>query len=229
MTEKEVEFDFGRRARLGLSEAVLCAGKSPAQIEYIASLSVDRDEALLLTRLDTQTFNELSAGCRDRIDFDAVSGTGIIGMREAPMGPASVAVVAAGSSDVSVVREATRTLAFHGQAADEIIDIGVAGLWRVLDKHEQLDGYPVVIVVAGMDGALFSVLGGLVGGAVIAVPTATGYGAARGGRTALNAALASCAPGVVAVNIGNGYGAACAAVRVLGAGRAAGAGTEGAS
>lgn len=215
MTEKEVEFDFGRRARLGLSEAVLCAGKSPAQIEYIASLSVDRDEALLLTRLDAQTFKALSPACRECMDFDAVSGTGIVGVKTAPEGPASVAVVAAGSSDVSVVREATRTLAFYGQAADEIIDIGVAGLWRVLDKHEQLDDYPVVIVVAGMDGALFSVLGGLIGGAVIAVPTSTGYGAARGGRTALDSALTSCAPGVVAVNIDNGYGAACAALRVL--------------
>ncbi|MEE8271940.1 MAG: AIR carboxylase family protein, partial [Alphaproteobacteria bacterium] len=87
--------------------------------------------------------------------------------------------------------------------------------WRVLSHEQELRGFSVVIVVAGMDGALFSVLGGLVGGVVIAVPTSTGYGAARGGRCALESALASCAPGIVAVNIDNGYGGACAAVRVL--------------
>jgi hypothetical protein len=112
-----------------------------------------------------------------------------------------------------------RTLAFHGELADEIHDVGVAGLWRIMERHEQLTSYRAVIVVAGMDGALFSVVGGLVGGVVIAVPTATGYGAAHGGTTALHAALASCAPGVVVVNVGNGYGGACAALRVLGAAR----------
>lgn len=215
MTKKEVTFDFERRDRIGLSEAVLCEGKSPAQIEYIISLFLDRDEALLLTRLGESVFRELSAACRDHIDFDVVSGTGMIGSRTLPDEPASVAVVAAGSSDIAVVREASRTLAFYGECADEFVDIGVAGLWRLLEKQEKLQKYKVVIVVAGMDGALFSVLGGLVGGVVIAVPAATGYGTSYDGKTALHSALASCAPGVVAVNIGNGYGAACAALRVL--------------
>lgn len=219
MTKREVQIDFERQARIGLSEAVLCEGKSPAQIEYIVSLLIDRDETLLLTRLSARTFDELSVACRDRIDFDVVSGTGIIGAQASPDGPASVAVVAAGSSDIAIVREASRTLAFYGESADEFIDIGVAGLWRVLEKREKLGEYSVLIVVAGMDGALFSVLGGLVGSVVIAVPAATGYGTSHAGTTALHAALASCAPGVVAVNIGNGYGAACAALRVLRAAR----------
>ena len=219
MTAKEVEIDFGRRTRIGLSEAVLCEGKSPAQIEYIVSLSIDRDEALLLTRLGEKTFQELSADCRANIDFDVVSGTGILGTQTSPDNPASVAIVSAGSSDIAVVREASRTLAFYGEPSDEFIDIGVAGLWRVLEKQERLSEYSAVIVVAGMDGALFSVLGGLVGGVVIAVPAATGYGTSDAGKTALHSALASCAPGVVAVNIGNGYGAACAALRVLRAAR----------
>jgi NCAIR mutase (PurE)-related protein len=127
-----------------------------------------------------------------------------------------VAVVTAGTSDLPVAHEALRTLAFYGLPARAIADVGVAGLWRLLRHEDELRRYPAVIVVAGMEGALFSVVGGLVRGVVIAVPTSTGYGAARGGETALHAALASCAPGVVVVNIDNGYGAACAAIRVLG-------------
>lgn len=215
MSEKEVQFDFARYGRIGLSEAVLCEGKSAGQIEHIVDLFRERGEPLLLTRLPPELHASLAADCRERLDFDAVSRTAIVGDCPPARGPARVGVVAAGSSDVSVVREASRTLAFHGEAADEFIDIGVAGLWRVLDRREQLNSYAAVIVVAGMDGALFSVVGGLVGSAVIAVPTATGYGAAQGGTTALNAALASCAPGVVVVNIGNGYGGACAALRIL--------------
>lgn len=215
MPHREVKFDFPRRARIGLSEAVLCEGKSVSQIEHIVSLADERSEPLLLTRLSPETFGALGKKYRRDMDFDSVSRTGIIGPCGSPNGPAAVAIVAAGSSDVAVVREAARTLAFHGEAADEFIDVGVAGLWRVVEKHEQLNMYRAVIVVAGMDGALFSVIGGLVGGVVIAVPTATGYGAARGGTTALYSALASCAPGVVVVNVGNGYGGACAALRVL--------------
>jgi NCAIR mutase (PurE)-related protein len=215
MVHKEVKFDFARRARIGISEAVLCEGKSVSQIEHIVSLADESGEPLLLTRMSSDVFGGLSDKYRRRIDFDAVSRTGVLGPVRAPSGPAAVAVVSAGSSDVAVVREAARTLAFHGEAADVIMDIGVAGLWRVMERQKELDAYRAIIVVAGMDGALFSVMGGLVGGVVIAVPTATGYGAANGGMTALFAALASCAPGVVVVNVGNGYGGACAALRVL--------------
>lgn len=215
MTDNEVEFDFDRSTRIGLSEAVFCEGKTATQIEHIVSLAVDRNERLLLTRLNPDVFASLGETRRSCIDFDALSRTGIVGSCPTPTLPAAVAIAAAGSSDIDVVREASRTLAFHGSAADEFIDIGVAGLWRVTEKREQLNGYAAVIVVAGMDGALFSVMGGLIGSAVIAVPTATGYGTAYGGRTALHSALASCAPGIVVVNIGNGYGGACAALRVL--------------
>lgn len=215
MVDKEVQFDFARRARIGLGEAVFCEGKTVAQIEHIAASASDRGEALLLTRLSAEIHSELDDRFRRGMDFDPVSRTAIFGPFQPPAGPAEVAVVSAGSSDVAVVREASRTLAFHGAPADVIMDIGVAGLWRVMEKREQLDGYRVVIVVAGMDGALFSVVGGLVGGVVIAVPTATGYGAAHDGVTALHSALASCAPGVVVVNVGNGFGGACAALRVL--------------
>ena len=212
---QDVKFDFGRRERIGIAEAVLCAGKSVAQIEHIMDLSESRRASLLMTRLARRTFARIGERHRGRIDYDPDSRTGIVGPVPPPSTPARVAVVAAGTSDASVAREAARTLAFHGAAAELIMDVGVAGLWRLLDRHAELERYRALIVVAGMDGALFSVIGGLVPGVVIAVPTATGYGAARGGRTALHAALASCAPGIVAVNVGNGYGAACAALRIL--------------
>jgi NCAIR mutase (PurE)-related protein len=114
-----------------------------------------------------------------------------------------------------VAREASRTLRHAGEASVSFDDLGVAGLWRILEKESELRTYPVVIVVAGMDGALFGVIGGLVPGTIIAVPTSVGYGAARHGETALAVALANCAPGIVTVNIDNGYGAACAALRIL--------------
>jgi NCAIR mutase (PurE)-related protein len=124
-------------------------------------------------------------------------------------------VVGAGTSDMSVCREAVRALGYHGIKASEIYDVGVAGLWRLMERVPEIVRHPVVIAVAGMDAALVSVLGGLVPGLVIAVPTSVGYGMAKGGETALRAALVSCAPGVAVVNIDNGYGAACAALRAL--------------
>ena len=128
-----------------------------------------------------------------------------------------VAIVAAGTSDMPVVREAWRTLRYYGHEATTIVDVGVAGLWRLTERIDEIRSHPIVIVVAGMEAALASVLGGLVGGAVICVPTSVGYGVAKGGRAALDAILASCSPGLVVCNIDNGYGAACAALRILGA------------
>lgn len=215
MSHDEFVFDHARHKRIGLSEAVLCEGKSSSQIEHVIDLAVSRSEPLLLTRLSSSAFEALQPSCQKLMDFDEVSRTAIVGRYPNAMGPARTAIVSAGSSDLPVVREASRTLEFHGQNSDIIVDVGVAGLWRILERQEQLHSYPAVIVVAGMDGALFSVVGGLVAGVIIAVPTATGYGTAHAGTTALHSALASCAPGVVAVNVGNGYGAACAALRVL--------------
>jgi NCAIR mutase (PurE)-related protein len=126
-----------------------------------------------------------------------------------------VAIVAAGTSDSGVAREAARTLRHAGVEATLITDVGVAGLWRLMERIEEICRHPVVIAVAGMDAALASVLGGLVPGVLVAVPTSVGYGASEAGRTALNAMLASCASGIVVCNIDNGYGAAAAALRVM--------------
>jgi NCAIR mutase (PurE)-related protein len=123
--------------------------------------------------------------------------------------------VAAGTSDQQVATEAARTLEFSGVETNTIVDVGVAGIWRLEARLDEIRAADIVIAVAGMDAAIVSVLGGLVGAPIIAVPTSVGYGVAAGGTTALNSALASCAQGVAVMNIDNGFGAACAAIRML--------------
>ncbi len=210
--------DEERTGRIGFGEAVFCAGKSVAQIASILSAA---KAPMLLTRLEPERFAELPATQRDLLDYDPLSRTAFSGAPAALAGPARIAIVTAGTSDLPVAREAARTLAFNGHDATLIADVGVAGLWRLMRRLETLRSVPVLIVAAGMDAALPSVIGGLVAGVIIAVPTSVGYGVAAGGHTALNAILASCAPGIVTVNIDNGYGAACAAMRVLGMGSGA--------
>ena len=216
----EFEFDWQRGARTGVPEAVLCGAKSPAQIGFIVGQARARGARLLLTRLEPGAFAGLDEDARAGLDYDPLSHTAVLG-GPVPTVAGAVAVVAAGTSDLPVAREAARTLAFSGHEALLIADVGVAGLWRLMARIEEIRTCRVVIAVAGMEGALFSVLGGLVSAPVIAVPSSVGYGVSEGGRAALHSALASCAPGVVAVNIDNGFGAACAALKMLGA-RAAG-------
>jgi NCAIR mutase (PurE)-related protein len=217
----DVRMDWGRGARTGVAEAVLCSGKSDGQLREIISLAQAKGHRLLLTRLEYARWRALDGVLRAALDYDAVSRTAVVG-GYLSQSVSSIGIVAAGTSDMPVVLEAYRTLAFAGHTATIIADVGVAGLWRLLDQREVLVGFRVIIAVAGMEGALFSVIAGLVRAPVIAVPTsAAGYGVARGGRAALNAALASCAPGVVVVNIDNGFGAATAALKVLGLGEGA--------
>ena len=204
----DVILDLGRERRIGLPEAIFCERKSAAQLAAIVEAAPAR---LLLTRLSPEQHAALPAV----LDYDPVSRTAFLGDCPEPAGPARVAIVTAGSSDLPVAAEAQRSLRFHGLATERFVDVGVAGLWRLLERRDRLAEFPVVIAVAGMEGALFSVLGGLIGGVLIAVPCSNGYGVAAGGQAALTSALASCAPGVVTVNIDNGYGAACAAVRAL--------------
>lgn len=215
MAEAEFILDWDRQSRTGLGEAVYCAGKPIALIEEILRSARAGDKRLLLTRLSAARHAELAADLRAALDYDAPSGTATLGPTLAATRP-GVGIVCAGASDLPVAREAARALAFHGFAAPLTSDVGVAGLWRLLERIEGLRAHRVIIAVAGMEGALFSVLGGLVGALVIAVPTSVGYGVAAEGKAALAAALASCAPGVVTVNVDNGYGAACAAIKILG-------------
>ncbi|QYK41725.1 MAG: nickel pincer cofactor biosynthesis protein LarB [Paracoccaceae bacterium] len=212
--------DFGREDRTGVPEVVLASGKTAEQIARIVETVLDADGRMLITRLDPA-----KAGALHRfgthLRFDPESHTAEIGTPPAVASRPSVAVVAAGTSDLRVAREAVRSLAFLGEGALLVADVGVAGLWRLTERLDAIRSCPVAIAVAGMEGALFSVLAGLVRAPVIAVPTSVGYGVAEGGRAALSSALASCAPGVVVVNIDNGFGAAAAAVKILNAARPA--------
>jgi NCAIR mutase (PurE)-related protein len=206
--------DWERDRRTGVAEAVLCGSKSTAQIAGICDSAMRSGRRLLLTRLDEDAFAALPPATRKALDYDPLSHTAFIGgaVRTQPSG---VAIVAAGTSDMLVAREAARTLAFYGLGSLMVADVGVAGLWRLMERIEEIRQNRIVIAVAGMEGALFSVLAGLITAPLIAVPSSAGYGIAEGGRTALHSALASCAPGVVTVNIDNGFGAATAAIKML--------------
>jgi len=212
----EFRLDWERAGRCGTSEAVLCEPKSAAQIDAIVAHASELDRRLLLTRLAPRKFARLAEPSQTALDYDEPTRTAILGGPPATTRTGRVAIVCGGTSDVAVAGEALRTLAFEGEAATLLADVGVAGLWRLTERLEEIRRHRVVIAVAGMEGALFSVLGGLVPCAVIAVPTSVGYGVSKGGRTALHAALASCASGLAVVNIDNGFGAAHAALRILG-------------
>jgi hypothetical protein len=217
-----VRLDLARTERIGLPEALFCEGKDDTHIVTILDLVAADGGSMLLTRLAESTVAVLPASHRDRLDYDPLSRTGWYGPVSAPAnstdgdtGTVEVAVVTGGTSDLRVSREVVRTLGYHGVAVTEITDVGVAGIWRLAERLDEIRRHRIVVAVAGMDAAMVSVLGGLVGGVVIAVPTSTGYGAARNGETALGSSLSSCAPGVLVCNIDNGYGAACAVLRIL--------------
>lgn len=211
----DIQFDWQRGERCGVAEAVLCEGKTTNQINQIIEQANEQSVSLLLTRLDNETADALTNSAAHRLDYEEQSRTAILNNGLPDPEPTDALIVTAGSSDMPVAIEAQRTLRFHGLDVSVIADCGVAGLWRLTEKLDRLRSAPVIIAVAGMEGALFPVLGGMVPGIVIAVPRSTGYGVAAGGKTALNTALASCAPGVVSVNIDNGFGAAGAMLKIL--------------
>ena len=209
---KEARLDWDRASRTGVPEAIYCEGKTASQINAILAEARAKDRSLFLTRLDAEKASVLET----EVDYDASSQTAVLGDMPAAT-DLGVAIVAAGTSDCKVAYEAQRTLAFSGVSADLHIDIGVAGLWRLTECAAQLQDKRIVIACAGFEAALFSVLAGLIKAPIIAVPTSVGFGVGAGGQAALSSALASCAPGVLTVNIDNGFGAACAALKILNA------------
>lgn len=215
MPTSEVMLDFQRGERIGFDEAILCQGKTTEHLTEILAAARARSVPFLLTRLSKDQLDALSQTDRDALDYEPLSRTAYFGKPKPQAGPTRVAVLAAGTSDAHVTREIQRTLGWSGVPSTLFADVGVAGLWRLLNRLEAIREHSIAIVVAGMDAALPTVVGGLFGGVIIGVPTSTGYGVAEGGHTALHSMLASCSPGVVTLNIDNGYGAACAAMRVL--------------
>jgi NCAIR mutase (PurE)-related protein len=211
---KEHQLDWQRAERTGFGETIYCREKTVAQIESIIMDAQSRGAAFLFTRLAAEKLADLSDGARSFLDYEPLSETAFLQKHPLHL-PGCVALVSAGTSDMNVVGEAARTLAFHEVKHQIFPDLGVAGLWRIQSRIAEVSACQVVIVVAGMEGALPTVVAGLVAVPVIAVPTSVGYGVATGGNTALNAMLASCASGMSVMNIDNGYGAACAALRIL--------------
>jgi len=215
MQSPDFKLDLSRQQRIGLDEAVFCGGKTSEQINNILQAVMQQEKSILLTHLTLPKLAGISENLKNQIDFDPISHTGFFSKPYPLSNDKNIAIISAGTSDAAIAVEAARTLTFFGHRAELIHDIGVAGLWRLLERLDEISKFPIIIVVAGMDGALPTVLGGLVSSAIIALPTSVGYGAAEAGRTALNAALSSCSSGIVVVNIDNGYGAACAAIRML--------------
>ncbi|MGH3412040.1 MAG: nickel pincer cofactor biosynthesis protein LarB [Marmoricola sp.] len=220
--DPELRLDLERRARTGLVEAVYAPGKTAQQCAAAVTGLLDGSDAgpVLLTRARPEQ--------RDRCLVSAPEGTvhdtgrdtdgtplSLVSWRHAARKVARLLVVTAGTSDLPVAREAVAVLAAYGCDPALVTDVGVAGLHRVLAHAERLADADAVMVVAGMEGALASVVSGLTAAPVVAVPTSTGYGAGLAGITALLGMHAGCSPGVTVVGIDNGFGAACAVLRVL--------------
>jgi pyridinium-3,5-biscarboxylic acid mononucleotide synthase len=205
--------DVDRERRTGDPEVVYGAGKTPEQVvrTLIALHERHPDRAILATRLDDAARAAVRTALPDA-DVDDVARAATLG--EVPTARGTVAVVSAGTSDGPVAAEAALTARVHGTAVDRIEDVGVAGLHRLLAVQDRLTTADCLVVVAGMEGALPSVVGGLTGVPLVAVPTSVGYGTGTGGLAAMMAMLNSCAPGIVVVNIDNGYGAGVHAARV---------------
>jgi len=202
--------DTHRHLRQGFPEVILGEGKTPAQIAAIAQRIAGGGHSLLVTRAHTDAFEAVRAVVPDATYHqDARAITASRG--EIAPGIGTVLVVCAGTSDLAVAEEAAVTAAVMGNTVDRLYDVGVAGIHRVLHEQARLRAARVLIVVAGMEGALPSVIAGLVEAPVVAVPTSVGYGASFGGIAALLGMLNSCANGVSVVNIDNGFGAACVA------------------
>jgi NCAIR mutase (PurE)-related protein len=202
--------DTHRELRQGFPEVILGLGKSPAQVAAIAERIVARGQTLLVTRATRDTFDAVctvAPGCEYREEARIIS----LKQSPAPAGVGTVLVACAGTSDLPVAEEAAVTADIMGNTVDRLYDVGVAGIHRLLLERSRLESARVVIVVAGMEGALPSVVAGLIQAPVVAVPTSVGYGASFGGIAALLGMLNSCANGVSVVNIDNGFGAACVA------------------
>lgn len=210
----DVTLDFDRESRLGFPEVVYGQHKSAAQLRRIVELHLELQKNLLVTRLQADKVPALLEAAPNALYHDEARTLSVVfSLPETLSG--KVGIVCAGTSDIPVVGEIEETLAFLGVQVESYKDVGVAGIQRLFGVLPQLRACDVVICVAGFEGALASVLGGLLPQPLIAVPTSVGYGVAEGGRAALNAMLASCANGITVVNIDNGYGAALAAVRIL--------------
>jgi len=202
--------DMHRALRKGFPEVIFGAGKTPKQVLGIAAKLLEREQRILITRITAEHARVLRKKFKTAIHH-AIARCVTIDKRPLPKRPGAIVVACAGTSDLPVAEEAAITAEIMGNRVDRIVDVGVPGLHRLLERLDIIQRASVVIVVAGMEGALPSVVAGLVSKPVIAVPTSVGYGASFGGLAALLGMLNSCGSGVTVVNIDNGFGAGYAA------------------
>jgi NCAIR mutase (PurE)-related protein len=201
--------DHHRSIRQGFAEVILGLGKTPSQIATIAAEIAGHGHPLLVTRADEAAWKAVEAAVPGA-EYHPVARA-ITLKRDVPQGAGTIALCSAGTSDIPVAEEAAVTAELMGNTVDRLYDVGIAGIHRIMKQRARLESARVIIVVAGMEGALPSVVAGMVSVPVIAVPTSIGYGASFGGVAALLGMLNSCANGVSVVNIDNGYGAGCIA------------------
>ena len=207
--------DFQRRSRLGVIEAIWGEHKTIEQISEILRKYQLESETALVTRLSKEKGEKLLVQFPSA-EFHEISGCLTMGdFVECSSSKEEVIILTGGTSDLKVASEAELALKLHGIKTKLIIDVGVAGLHRLLDRIDDIKLAKVVIACAGMEGALPTVLAGLIPRPIIGLPVSVGYGVSGGGRTAMEGMLASCAPGLLVVNIDNGYGAAMAAIRIM--------------
>lgn len=205
--------DHHRAIRTGFPEVVFCQGKTVEQIRSIIERLTARHVSIMATRAGEEVYRAL-AGLREDITYSSSARMILCGNPAPVRGTGAILVVTAGTSDIPVAEEAALTAEFMGNRVNRLFDVGVAGIHRLFGNIAQLQEASVVVVAAGMDGALPSIIGGLVSAPVIAVPTSVGYGASFGGIAALLTMLNSCAPGVLTVNIDNGFGAGYSAAMI---------------
>lgn len=208
------KIDHHRAERLGFPEVIYCTGKTPAQVQQIAARLFARNDRILATRADADTFAAVQAVLPEAQYHEVARVITITHSPLQPLYPGYIAILTGGTADLPVAEEAAVTLLTMGHAVERVYDVGVAGIHRLLAQQAIIDRSHVVIAVAGMEGALASVVAGLTDRPVIAVPTSTGYGANFGGLAPLLAMLNSCASGVSVVNIDNGFGAGYAAATI---------------
>lgn len=206
----EAVLDSHRELRRGHPEVIYCAGKTVAQVKTIIAALLEGDGDILATRATEEMYEAVAHLC-PAARYNLLGRIIMIQRRIRPLTETAIALITAGTSDQPVAEEAAETALLFGNRVERINDVGVAGLHRLLARLEAIRSARAVIVVAGMEGALASVVAGLVARPVIAVPTSVGYGASFGGLSALLGMLTSCAGGVGVVNIDNGFGAACLA------------------
>jgi len=208
------KIDHHRELRNGSPEVIYCPGKTVPQIKKIIQSLRKADSNILATKLTGDAYKKLKASLPKNAEYNEQGQTLAIRNTKSVQNKGLITIITAGTADIPVAEEATATARLMGSRVETIFDVGVAGLHRLLDNMEQIHKARVLIVVAGMEGALASVVGGLVSQPIIAVPTSIGYGASFGGVSALLTMLNSCAIGIAVVNIDNGFGAGCMAHRI---------------